>query len=95
MEATTEKRKRTCIGCGKQTDKVQMFRLVRLPDKSVAYDPTGRVAGRGTYVCSISCFEDACKKKKVGRALKTTFGSEEAARIALELEEARARAKAR
>jgi len=28
-----------------------MRRIVRLDDGSVAWDPTGRAEGRGTYVC--------------------------------------------
>jgi predicted RNA-binding protein YlxR (DUF448 family) len=29
-----------------------MRRIVRLDDGSVAWDPTGRAEGRGTYVCT-------------------------------------------
>lgn len=34
-------------------------------------DPTGKRAGRGAYLCSVSaCWEQALKKGSLGRALK-------------------------
>ncbi len=76
---------RTCVGCGEQSAKGALLRIVRLADGSVAFDPTGRVAGRGAYVCSAQCFEQAYRTKKLQRALKTAIREEQAGLIAAEM----------
>ena len=47
---------RRCICCGEQKGKRELFRIVRTPDKEVLLDNTGKVSGRGTYVCCVECF---------------------------------------
>ena len=83
--ATTTKRQRSCIVCGRQADKVELLRIVRGPSGAVAFDATGRAPGRGAYVCSEECFAAACKKRKLDRALKTTLDSDGYERIAAEV----------
>lgn len=85
-EAIANKRERTCVGCGEQSGKASLIRIVRLADGSVAYDPAGRVAGRGAYACSAECLRKALKAKKLQRALKTAIQSEDAERIIAEVE---------
>lgn len=82
MPAAHTKRQRTCISCGTTTDKVTLMRIVRTPQGQLIFDPTGKAAGRGAYVCSSECFAAAMKKKKLDRALKTTLGSDDYERIA-------------
>lgn len=83
--ATTNKRQRSCIACGKAAGKAELLRIVRDPSGVVSFDGTGRAPGRGAYVCSGECFAAACKKKKLDRALKTTLGSDEYERIAADV----------
>ena len=52
MATETKKRQRSCIACGKQAGKAELYRVVRTPSGSVAFDGTGRAPGRGAYVCS-------------------------------------------
>lgn len=78
-------RTRTCIACGMQDDKVALHRIVRTSDGRVFFDGTGRAAGRGAYVCSLKCFEDAAKRGKFDRALKTKVSQEDCGRIGAEL----------
>lgn len=85
-EAIVKKRERTCIGCGEQSGKTSLIRIVRLTDGQVAYDPTGRVAGRGAYACSAECLRKALGAKKLQRALKTAIRGEDAERILAEVE---------
>jgi len=41
-------------------------------------DPTGKVAGRGAYLCKArACWEQALKGSKLSAALKTTLTNEE------------------
>ncbi len=50
MATETRKRQRSCIACGKQAGKAELYRVVRTPAGSVAFDGTGRAPGGGrTY----------------------------------------------
>lgn len=73
------------MGCGAQQGKTELLRIVRTQDGSVVFDPTGRLAGRGAYVCSAGCFELACKKNKLDRALKVTLSENDYKRVAAEI----------
>jgi predicted RNA-binding protein YlxR (DUF448 family) len=68
---------RTCVGCGTTRPKRELRRVVRTPDGQVVFDPTGKRAGRGAYVCeSPECLELAIKHKKLERALSVTLAPE-------------------
>jgi uncharacterized protein len=61
---------RTCAVCRDVHPKRSMTRLVRRVDGSVAVDPTGKAAGRGTYLCDQpACREPARLIEGVQRAL--------------------------
>ena len=79
------KRERTCIGCGKQSGKGELMRVVRMPDGGVAFDQTGRAAGRGAYLCSKECLAIAVKGNKLQRALKVAIGHDDVERISAQL----------
>lgn len=82
MSTETNKRQRSCIACGEQAGKAELYRIVRAPSGSVSFDSTGRAPGRGAYVCSEACFAAACKTRKLERALKTKLDHDELERIA-------------
>ena len=59
------------------------MRLVRTPDGSVTVDPTGRLAGRGAYVCrSAACLDKAIVKGALSRALRTQIPADLRASLA-------------
>ena len=61
---------RTCAVCRDVHPKRSMTRLVRRADGSVAVDPTGKAAGRGTYLCDQeTCREPGRLAEGVQRAL--------------------------
>ncbi len=69
---------RTCVACGLTDDKRKLVRLVRLPQGMVSVDLSGRVAGRGAYLCrETSCWHLAMDKGRIEHSLKTTMSSEE------------------
>ena len=76
------KRIRTCIACGAQQGKATLHRIVRTPEGAVAYDPTGRAAGRGAYICSGECLKKAFASKRLENALKMKVDAQEKERIA-------------
>jgi predicted RNA-binding protein YlxR (DUF448 family) len=62
---------RTCVGCQEQKNKRELVRIVLTPEGQVEFDPTGKKAGRGTYICKKkSCLETAVKAKRFERSLK-------------------------
>ena len=63
---------RTCTGCGEAQNKFDFLRVVRLPDGNVVFDKTGKLSGRGAYVCDDpKCIEKALKTGRLARTLKT------------------------
>ena len=62
---------RECIACRIQRQKSELFKIVRTPEKTVVIDDTGRMNGRGAYICrSEECILKAKKTKAVSRNLK-------------------------
>lgn len=61
---------RQCAGCGEYRDAREMFRIVRTPEKEIVFDPSGRMNGRGVYLCrNNSCIEKAFSRKGIARSL--------------------------
>ena len=63
---------RTCVACRTSRPKRELQRIVRTPAGDVVADPSGRLAGRGAYVCpDTDCLSIALKKGALTRALET------------------------
>jgi len=68
---------RQCVACRVHAEKPMLARIVRTPEGAVVYDPRGKVAGRGAYICKqVSCLEKAIKTKALSRALETPVEAE-------------------
>lgn len=76
-----EHKQRTCIACRTKGDKGALYRVVRDAQGCVSFDPTGRAAGRGAYVCSSECLNAARSSRKFERALRTKIAAEDYERI--------------
>lgn len=62
---------RLCLGCQQSKPKKELLRIVRSKEGEYAVDTTGRMPGRGAYIChSLDCF--ALAKKNHG--LERSFG---------------------
>ncbi len=67
---------RTCVACRTSSAKRDFARAVCTPEGAVELDLTGKRAGRGAYVCARrECWEEALKKDRLARALRTTISS--------------------
>jgi uncharacterized protein len=65
--------RRTCVVCRTTTAKRTLHRIVRSPAGTVSYDPTGKAAGRGAYLCGQpDCLDMAVRRRSIQRALKVT-----------------------
>ena len=61
---------RTCVVCREQGTKRGMTRAVRQPDATVVLDPTGRLNGRGAYICDKpGCWDRAASTDVLAKAL--------------------------
>lgn len=81
---------RKCIGCGENKPKKELIRIVRNKDMEVKIDPTGKMNGRGAYICpNVSCLEQAQKSKRLSNALEVEIPNNiyEELRAILELEQ--------
>ncbi len=68
---------RKCLGCDEMLGKKGMLRVVRTKDGEISIDLTGKMSGRGAYVCrDAECLEKARRKKSLERALKCTIPPE-------------------
>lgn len=62
---------RKCTGCQEMKSKKELIRIVKTEDGSFVLDKTGKLAGRGAYICpSAVCLEKAHKSKGLERSFK-------------------------
>ena len=60
---------RRCVGCMVSKPKSELIRIVADEGKP-AIDPSGKMNGRGVYLCAdTECFEKARKRKAIQRGL--------------------------
>ena len=69
---------RRCIACGQHAPKRQLTRIVRTPQGLVRADETGKLSGRGAYLChSMDCWERGVSRGSLERSLKVTISASE------------------
>lgn len=60
---------RTCIACKRERPKREMVRVVRSPEGEISLDGSGKLAGRGAYVCAEEdCILKLGRKKLLNKA---------------------------
>ena len=63
---------RTCMGCNEKKDKKDLIRIVKNKQNEISLDRTGKMQGRGAYICdNIECLEKAVKTKRIERVLES------------------------
>jgi predicted RNA-binding protein YlxR (DUF448 family) len=61
---------RMCVACRQMNPKKSMIRIVRTGEREVSADPTGKMPGKGAYICKDSeCLAKARKTGSLKRAL--------------------------
>ncbi len=69
---------RTCVACGKKTEKERLVRLVAPPGGGVEVDVSGKAPGRGAYVCREGgCAVDSLKKGRIDATLRRSTTEQE------------------
>ena len=82
-----KKPQRSCVSCRTVRDKSDLLRVVVTPEGDVVYDPTGKLAGRGAYLCrNEACITAELKKAaKLSKGLKKPLTDEEIKALAKSL----------
>ena len=79
---------RQCMGCRERLPKREMIRVVRCTDGNVQLDFSGKLSGRGAYICpKTECMKKARKAKSLDRSLETDIPEEVYARLEKEMED--------
>ena len=80
---------RQCMGCRERKAKRDMIRVVRQPEGTVALDFSGKMNGRGAYICpDPACLKKVQKSKALDRSLEVTIPEEVYDRLEKEMESA-------
>ena len=75
---------RTCIACRQEKEKREMLRIVRNAQGEISLDFSGKLPGRGAYICN----DEACVKKlRRYKLLHKTFSADVSEEIYARIEE--------
>ena len=62
---------RTCLGCNAKKDKKELIRIVKNKLGEINLDLTGKMDGRGVYICkSEECLKKAIKNKRISKTFE-------------------------
>ena len=60
---------RQCIGCGEMKPKRELIRVVKPKEGEISLDLTGKLPGRGAYLCrNAECLRMAQKSRRLERS---------------------------
>ena len=78
---------RQCMGCRERRDKRDLIRVVRCTDGTVKLDFSGKLNGRGAYLCpNPECLEKARRSRALERSLECLIPQEVYDRLLKEME---------
>lgn len=81
---------RQCMGCRERKEKREMIRVVRETSGKVSLDFSGKLNGRGAYVCpDPECLKKARKAKSLERSLEVAIPDEVYDRLEKEMQSGR------
>lgn len=77
MKKTRKIPQRKCIVCGSLKDKGDLLRIVKNKEEGILIDESGKLNGRGAYVCkNESCIKGLKKSNKLNQAFKMKIDDE-------------------
>lgn len=77
---------RQCVGCMNAKPKKELVRIVKTKEGLIKFDPTGKAAGRGAYICNDQeCLKKAQKKKAFNKAFQQDVKEEVYEKISEEM----------
>ncbi|MBR5223731.1 MAG: YlxR family protein [Clostridia bacterium] len=68
---------RMCTGCHEMKPKKELIRVVKTPEGEIKLDFTGKLNGRGAYICNCAeCLKKAKKQNSLSRAFSMAVSAE-------------------
>lgn len=68
---------RMCMGCNIKKDKRDLIRIVMNKDGNITIDKTGKLSGRGAYICdNLDCLNKVIKTKRLEKIFNTKIDEE-------------------
>ena len=65
------------MGCNTKKDKKDLIRIVKNNKNEITIDKTGKIEGRGAYICnSVQCLEKVIKSKRLEKSLDIKISEE-------------------
>lgn len=72
-----KKPQRTCMGCNEKKEKHYLIRIVKNKENIITIDKTGKLEGRGAYICdNIECLEKLKKSKRLEKVFDMKISDE-------------------
>lgn len=89
MTMTKKTPKRLCVACREMHEKNELIRITRSKDGEISLDATGKMPGRGAYICkNAECLARAQKTKALERAFSVNISEEVYAALTKQFSEA-------
>ncbi|MBR3532340.1 MAG: YlxR family protein [Clostridiales bacterium] len=87
MTATPRKQpQRMCVSCRTRRDKKDLIRVTLKEDGTLTADPTGKLPGRGAYLCKDEkCIRTEIKAHRLSKGLKVSYDEEDLGRLVGEI----------
>lgn len=71
------KPQRTCMGCNEKKEKSELIRIVKNKQNEINIDKTGKMEGRGAYICDkVDCLNKIQKSKRLERVFDMRISEE-------------------
>ena len=68
---------RTCMGCNEKKDKKDLIRIVKNKENEISIDKTGKMQGRGAYICNNpECLTKLQNSKRLNRVFEMQISDE-------------------
>ncbi len=68
---------RRCTGCGEHFPKNTLVRILRTPTGEIVLDTTGKLSGRGAYICKkADCLKKARRSRRIEQSLEAVISPE-------------------
>lgn len=84
MQGTKKIPLRMCVACRSSLPKNEMLRIVKSADGEIRLDFSGKLAGRGAYICNK---KECIQKLRKYRLLHKTFSADVREEVYLRIEE--------
>lgn len=77
---------RMCVSCRTRRDKKDLVRVTLKDDGTLTVDPTGKLPGRGAYLCKDEkCIKTELKAHRISRGLNAQMSEEELTKLSEEI----------